>query len=451
MNLRIYIPDYLVEVSKIVLETIEDRMIGINFEVLPHEKEHYQVEDLNKESKFQFPALFIQEEKEKWLTKRKTQEWGLKYFSYRDIDQLPVLFNGEPLKDVDKISIDFIGSIFFLLHRYHEQVEELPKDNFGRIYSKDSFLVRNKLHSRPWADIYIELFRDILEEKFSVHIPLKGEFSIMPTHDVDRPFEFLYYTFPHLIKRFSGDVLKKKSLTEAKKRLNLYKSVKSGNLTVDPLNTFDWIMEQSEKAGCVSTFHFIAESTNVQFDQDYDLQDKEIQGLLESIYDRGHEFGLHPSYGATEIGGQIKKEFLKLKELTQQYTEQRKLWRSRNHYLRWNENTISELELAGIDIDQTLGFPALPGFRCGTSYSFKAFNFQSNSVSSVVIEPLIVMEVSLFDSSYLNLGDNLSEAWNLIDGLKRECIRYGGNFTILWHNNHLIEEKFKSFYMECLK
>lgn len=450
MSLTIYIPLSLKSVSIYLIDLIFKNFWGINVEVFTHEKDEYIIKNIENGSTLTLPAFFISKEKDKWMEKRSPEQWGLQYVNIFEIQKFPTFFDGNTDSDVYDLNIDFLGTLFFLLNRYHELVENIPEDEHGRLIAKETFLVRNDLIHTPICDLYVNKFSNVIEEHLGFKPNIDSSYKVLPSHDVDRPFEFLYYKSKKLAKRLAGDVLIRRSVNEAIKRMNLYRKIKSGKLEEDPFNTFDWIMDNSEQCNLVSTFHFISESTNDYYDQEYEVGSSEIQNLLKKINDRGHLIALHPSYQSSEIKGQIKNEFLKLKKAVSDLNIVQEIWKSRNHFLRWNVHCLSELENAGIDIDQTLGFADQPGFRCGTCRSFKPFNFKNNSISSVHYEPLILMEVSLFDENYFGLRNDLPEAWNVVNQLKNEVKEYEGSFTLLWHNNHLTDEEMKEFYKQCI-
>ncbi len=410
------------------------------------DKEDYQLSIMGSDLSIRLPNLFFKKEKEIWLQKRAPSDWGLML----EKNEFPVFFNDLRIK-YDESGIDYFGTIFFLLNRYHEQVEKLPLDEHNRIDGRKTLLVREGLISIPIVDVYLVEFSKLIERSFGISLNKLSTYEILPSHDVDRPFEYLYLSKRRITKRVLGDVLLRKSPKRAHSTFLKYTAIQKGNLTEDPYNTFDWIMQRSEENNRISTFHFIAENTNPRFDQSYSIENREIQQIFEKIVARGHGIALHPSYNSSAIKGQTKHEFDRLKSVLNTYGIFQDQWKSRNHYLRWNEKSISELENAGIDVDQTLGFAEIPGFRCGTSLAFRPFNFLKSKPSSILSEPLIVMEVSLFSKTYQNLGANLPDAWNMVENLKTYCQKYDGNFTVLWHNNNLSSDTMKEFYLNCIK
>ncbi len=446
----IKVPSSLVYVSEYIVRLIFEDFWGLQINIELHEQDEYHIIHSESEQKIVLPALFITKERLVWMKKRERNKWGLKHVEYHGNPKFPVLFGGDYSLD-GEYNIDFFGTIFFLLNRYHEKTEKIARDQHDRNKANQTFLLRNDLINKPLSDIYLNEFEKLIERTFGFLPGTKSVYRVLPSHDVDRPFEYVYYTRKKLIKRISGDLIKRKSFRSVKRRVGIYTKVRKGSFESDPYNTFEWIMSESEKKGYVSTFHFIPEQTNQKYDQEYDLKNAEIKELISNISNRGHQIGLHPSYESSSIPGQISKEFESLKKVTSELGIEQNIWKNRNHFLRWNTDCLSELENAGIDVDQTLGFSGSPGFRCGTSRSFYPFNYKTNKRSKVISEPLLVMEVSLFDEIYLGLEDNLPEAWNIVEAIKSECKKFGGNFTVLWHNNNFQTDEMKEFYTECIK
>lgn len=445
------IPAYLEEVSKYTFRLLFEYFWGQSIRFESHELDVYIITDDQTKAEVKLPAVFIKSEKECWLEPHEAKNWQYHTIDYSGRKDFPVWFERKKESEETDTKIDFPGTIFFLLNRYHELVEEIPNEDHGRIEASKTMLVRQGLIYEPVADLYIECFYDFLKVRLNLPDKRKTDYEILPSHDVDRPFEYLYYTFPHLLKRITGDILARRSVDLATERFSLYKKVKNRNLSADPYNTFDWIMNEVEKSGWVSTFHFITQNTIPAYDQDYKLDHPEIESLLLSIHQRGHQIALHPSYGSTEMSSQIKNEFELMRKKCEELNITQDKWKSRTHYMRWNKHTLSELESAGVDVDQTIGFAQQPGFRCGTCRAFRPFNYQNMKESTVIFESLLMMELSLFSPFYLDLANDIEKAWSIVNGLKKECKNYGGKFTFLWHNNQLISGEMKDFFKGCLK
>jgi len=442
-----YIPKELNEVSTYVLRIIEDRL-EIKFDIRSERRISYKFE--YKQSSFDLQAKFVTNEYDNFLKKRVNIQYSLAQYIYINKVYLGIQSNENHEKE--KIhQIDIIGTIFILLSRYEEYI--LTKvDNFDHLGRfKASKAINKDYLNRPIVDELICLFKSMIENEFSIRIAeTESKYKIIPSHDVDRPFEYLYYSKRHLLKRMAGDLISRRSFLDVLKRHRLYKDVQNGSLSRDPYNTFDWIIKSSVKHDRKNIFFFLTYKTNKKYDQEYSITNPEIQTLLLKINNAGHEIGLHPSFNSSLMSGQVQKEAEILIAECEKIGININTLRSRYHYLRWNNKSVEELENANIVIDQTLTFAEYPGFRCGTCKCYPAFNFQKLEASKVMIEPLIIMEQSLFSKSYLGLKDRMEDAWNVVVELRDQCRQHNGNFTLLWHNNQLVEPKMREFYEQCI-
>ena len=94
-----------------------------------------------------------------------------------------------------------------------------------------------------------------------------------------------------------------------------------------------------------------------------------------------------------------------------------------------------------MEIDSTVGYPEMPGFRCGTCYDFPVFNTLTRKVLQLREMPLVMMERSL--TGYMGL--NPREASLEAEKIYLEVKKHKGNFVFLWHNSTLFSEEFKPY------
>jgi hypothetical protein len=83
----------------------------------------------------------------------------------------------------------------------------------------------------------------------------------------------------------------------------------------------------------------------------------------------------------------------------------------------------------------SLGYPDVPGFRAGTCHLYRFFDLQTLRELNLQIQPLIVMETTLFDRRYLGLSHE--QALERILKLRNCCREVAGCFSLLWHNSAL--------------
>ena len=160
-------------------------------------------------------------------------------------------------------------------------------------------------------------------------------YRLILSHDVDVPLWSLPTDPRHLIRNLGADLLKRRSVALAARRGLSY----LGRKKIDPANTFDWLMDLSERAGVKSAFYFIAARSAGEIDGHYNLDMAFVRNLLKRIHERGHEIGLHPSYNTFEDVQQMKLEFHKLLAVLAEEGIEQARFGGRQHYLRWRAPT----------------------------------------------------------------------------------------------------------------
>ena len=164
----------------------------------------------------------------------------------------------------------------------------------------------------------------------------------------------------------------------------------------DPHWTFDWYMDQCERAELQARFFFIARQGGRDVDAAYDLREPRMLGLLRRICERGHLIGLHGSYGSYRSAEALSEERRALESACELAGVPREIVDNRQHFLQWTVNeSVPCLEQAGFKTDSSGGFSDAPGFRFGTSRPFQMWSWHSMRPSKLTQRPLIVMETTL--------------------------------------------------------
>lgn len=335
------------------------------------------------------------------------------------------------------LGVDLFGGAFFMLTRYEEMVTT-ERDAHGRFPAAASLAGQEGFLDRPVVNEYVEILWGLLRRLWPRLERRRRAFRVLLSHDVDWPLCTAGKTRLQALRTVAADVLKRNDPLLALRRGRAVALLGGGNgecVDCDPCNTFDFIMDLSERHGLRSAFYFIAGHSAGSIDGNYCLDDPWIRGLIERLHWRGHEIGLHPSYNTYHDAALTSREADRLRRvLTELGIEQERLG-GRQHYLRWeNPVTWRNWAEAGLDYDSTVGFADHAGFRCGTCYSYPVFDLEARQRLALREYPLIVMEVSVF--GYMGLtGD---DALATITDLARACRQFGGDFTLLWHNNNLV-------------
>jgi hypothetical protein len=170
---------------------------------------------------------------------------------------------------------------------------------------------------------------------------------------------------------------------------------------------------------------------------------------LRRVHERGHEVGLHLSYNTFRDPPRVRREFDLLLKATESEGISQRAWGGRQHYLRWEAPTTWQAWAdAGLDYDSTLSFADRIGFRCGVCYDYPVFNLRTRVALRLRERPLIVMEDSALRERYMNL--TFEQARREIGKLKERCKQFEGDFTLLWHNHRLVDERERELYRDVV-
>lgn len=371
---------------------------------------------------------------------------------------IPIIFGDDPQvptfmqQSEDKVylGLDIFGAAFFMLTRYEEVVKPV-RDFLDRFPASESLAYQENFLMRPIVNEYIEILWACMLLLWPRLSRRPHTFQTYVSHDVDEPFRYAFSGPQRLLRRCIGDVVRRKNVVAAVRSVKSWAAVKQGNMMADPCNTFDFIMQVSEREGFKSAFYFITDHTCHPIDGDYDLSHPLMRSLLSSIYQRGHEIGLHTSFNTYQDKNQTQKEVDILKTVCAEENIHQNSWGGRQHCLRWSTPaTWQNLNDAGLNYDTTLSFAEHIGFRCGTCFEFPVFNLLTGQNLDLYERPLIVMETTVLERNYMDFSMSNGEAFNVIESIKSVCRLFLGNFTLLWHNNNLTTNEERELYQQIL-
>ncbi|WP_181015627.1 polysaccharide deacetylase family protein [Alkalispirochaeta sphaeroplastigenens] len=347
-----------------------------------------------------------------------------------------------------RCDVDIFGSIFFMLSRYEEVVVP-DRDEHDRFPATASVALKAGFLERPIVNEYVELLWAMLSYLWPGLQRRKREFRMLVSHDVDVPFEDAFRPPYWALRRTAGDVFKRRDPVAAVEQLRRWNRVRKGHLAEDRNNTFDFIMSESEKRGLTSAFYFIPKGSSDQIIR-YDVDHPILQDLLKRISERGHEIGYHASYETFQDEDMTVQEVEYLRGALEKAKIQQEVKGGRQHYLRWQTpNTFRNWEAASMTYETTLGFADHAGFRCGTCWEFPVYDVVKRRDLKLVERPLVAMECSITSARYRGLGYG-EWAYSVFAALKERCRLYSGDFALLWHNNELVADEQRQFYLSTL-
>lgn len=347
------------------------------------------------------------------------------------------------------INYDILGLTYWVLSRA-EEIGRTDVDEHGRFPATASHAYRHTYLDRPVVDEWFAVLKQLVERLWPRMPVVENAFQLHLSHDVDQPSAFAFRSMRQMCKSTCGDVVMRRDLQAAVRRPWVWCRSRERLHRLDPYNTFDWLMDMSDRNNVQSAFYFVCGRTDMSLDPEYEVAHPAIRELLRRIHSRGHEIGLHPSYGTYRAPALIGTEAQRLFSVCRQEQICQERWGSRMHYLRWAApDTWYGLQSAGLEYDSSVGYADRPGFRCGTSLEYAAFDAVAWQPLRLRIRPLIAMDCTVIDKAYMSLGLTDSAADAFIS-LKRRCRQVGGGFSLLWHNSQLSRHDERELYESIL-
>ncbi len=349
-----------------------------------------------------------------------------------------------------RVNFDILGFSYWMLARV-EEIDRVDLDGYQRFPATASHGYKHGYLKRPVVDEWLNILAQLIANTWP-HIQLKtSQFEVKVSHDVDCPSLYGFSSPMRLLRNVVASVIKRRDVKALFSGFFIRMNTKETLYSKDPFNTFDWIMDISERHGLKSAFYFICGRTDRRKDAEYELEHPAIRDLLRRIHKRGHEVGLHPSFNTYMESQKIVQEASRLRRVCEEEGVHQSHWGGRMHYLRWKQPvTLIGWEVAGMSYDSTLGYADMAGFRCGTCFEYLAFDPIASKKLNLRIRPLIVMECTVIANRYMGLGhsDNALKEFML---LKNACQSVNGTFTILWHNSQLVSSESRFLYQTLLE
>lgn len=444
--IRINIPNNNFYERKYILDIIFNEFLELDYQIIKDDKcKNWKIELENCKKLIFEDYFFNKNSKDLEYLKFENIPLKIKLGNNEFISEenVPILYGNNKLEKFDDIilcGIDIFASSFFMLTRWEEHVNK-NRDIHNRFLATESLAYKNNFLDRPIVNEYIEMLKNMLK-RLDNNLKFKTRnFELILTHDVD--FIYKWDSPRKFLRHLAGDIIKRKAPIEFIKSIISYISLKF-NLKKDPFDTFDYLMDLSEKINTKSYFFFMAEGLT-KYDNNYKSNSTYVKKLVNRIKNRGHCIGIHPTYNAYNDKIQFKKEKNELAS-----NLETKVLFGRNHFLRFEVPTTWQIwEDNNMKWDSTLSYADKEGFRSGCCYEFSVFNILTRKKLKLKEKPLIMMESSLLYQDNINYKNAKNNIVNLINIVKK----YNGDFVLLWHNSsfNIYEwKKFSAIYEEII-
>lgn len=361
----------------------------------------------------------------------------------RWIDLQPVLFPASDNSawyffDADGNLIfphDLLKSAFYLLSGYQE-TRSTQRDQLGRFPFEASVQHKLGFVARPLVNYYFEQILEGLEAYALRHKlsfsrrRLFDTFGFLLSHDVDHVD---YYTRNHFLYKIKEALRlvpgKLSPLTNMRLAVTgFFKYVTKSK--DNPYWNFEFLRSVERSSKLQSTFYFLDQGVK-NSDAAYSFDEPRIRGLFKQLTEERCEIGLHGTVRSSTDAGVLKSNLDALESAASI-----RIAGSRQHRLLWDHPRTALIhQSCGLRYDSTLGFAQHEGFRNSYCYPFRLYDFDKDAPIDLWEFPLVVMDVTLFVYRALSLEQAHTNYRKLIE----EVSKFGGIFTVLWHNSFFDE------------
>jgi hypothetical protein len=306
--------------------------------------------------------------------------------------------------------VDIFAVTFFLMSRYEEYYEDNLLDNHGRFQCQNSVA-----HQLGWhRTLIVHRLAIAIAETLVAHHPQfeykTPQYEELSTHDVDIAYQYRGKPW----WRWCGAVAKA-ILQLQFKHANNYLKTALGKKVDDPFDNFE---PEPNKP-----IYFILTAPFGKYDKNISTKGKTFRDLIAKLKVTS-EIGIHPSYYSSEKTSLIEKEKKRLEEVSEL-----KITKSRQHFLRFRfPDTFRTLIKAGITDDYSLGWHDEAGFRASIAVPYPFFDVTKNEETSLLLHPLAFMDCVF----------SRDEEETVLDELREEVQKMGGELIILRHNSHVL-------------
>jgi hypothetical protein len=388
-----------------ILDVVLADWLGLDYELRATERGDVRIASAADGASVTLPEVLFATPPDEWLTEA----------------SLPTLAGLEQ---------DALGTAFFMLTRY-EELARADRDQYGRFPAAASTAAREGCLGRPIVDERVDRLWEALQAAWPRLERRPREYEVVLTHDIDDPLATLQHTPRDVVRQLGGDLVRRRDPRLAASRVRSL----LGDRRHDPNNTFDLLMDVSERHGLRSAFYFLAHRDQVPRAGAYLFEHPWVRSLIGRIARRGHEIGIHPSFPTYRDADLTRQEVERLRGVAEAEGVQQGEWGGRQHYLRWaNPDTWRNWEAAGLAYDTTLAYSEAAGFRTGTCHPYRAYDLRERRALHLREEPFQVMDVTLLSS----MGLSLDAARETTLAIAAQCRRHRGRLGILWHNNTLL-------------
>ncbi len=324
---------------------------------------------------------------------------------------------------------DLLASVLLTLGRF-EELTATKRDQHCRFAARQSLACKHGFLHRPIVDEYGLALEQILKALVPQWQPRPRTLRVKLTHDID------HVGIPFRWRSVAGHVVRRRTPSSA------LRDLLSALTGTEPelLRCVRRLAQLTRKYNLASAVYWKASAPG-PWDSGYDPRHARIAHEIAALAAEEVENGVHPGYETYLAPERLHAEVAVLSKLFQTDNIG-----GRQHYLRWCPETWLHWEQCGLAYDTSVGFADQIGYRCGTCHPYRPWLLWLNREARLLEVPLLVM-----DGTLKQLRVSPGRMHELMSGLVASCAAVGGVFTVLWHNQSLLEPEYGSAFERLLQ
>lgn len=335
-------------------------------------------------------------------------------------------FRKEPLHRTASGKPDYLSTCFYLLAFVQEYTDYVP-DQYNRF--PYAFSLQQQYQCAE-HNLVAEYFKKLIQETPAlaerIQVPVhKSQFFL--SHDIDTVYGALAQNGKYLLRNGRIGALLQlifNHYTAIPDQLLLNRIMDIEN-EYDVRSVFFWLTRQGRATRKINN-------------ADYFISDAKVRMMQNKIHAAGWLNGLHKSASKDSY----QQELVSLGEKGMPF--------NRNHYLITElPDTFNDIEAAGIQLDATMGFPDVIGFRNSYGLPYQPWHLKEKRPYRFVEVPLTIMDSTL--RYYMHQDAQTAErtVLNFLDKHKTDAV-----ISVLWHNNYftdMVEPGWLQLYKSVLQ
>lgn len=314
---------------------------------------------------------------------------------------------------------DIFAATFYLLSRYEEYLPYTP-DQFGRYPHTASLAFKAGFLQQPLVNTWWHYFIKRVQEKLSVQLAGKSQFTFLPTYDIDIAWSYMNKGFWRNTGGWCKDLLQG-NLSLLNKRIAVLRGKQK-----DPFDTYGWLHQLHEQYRLKPYYFFLLAHHRTQYEKNIAPDNKQLIALINDHLIR-YPVGIHPSWNSSLDEGVMKQEVQTLTQIAGKPVPA-----SRQHYIKLTlPGTYRMLLAQGIRFDFSMGYGSINGFRASVAMPFYWYDLEKEQQTDLLLFPFCFMDANAYYEQNNTPQDALTEMKNLYNSVSE----VNGLFSMIWHNN----------------